>query len=225
MPAEFPLDREGARQDRRLLEGHRPESGKGPRGEARGRRGHSARQPTGLRHRGPHRCARPPGHRGLRGRRQDHPRLHQFQLDPDRDVGPLQDRGGRPAVAGDGAVLVAWPQRRRAQHSQAGRYGARTNILAAWSEASSPTKLDGDGRVVKYNIVSGTSMSCPHVSATVVLLKAAHPSWSSAAIRSAIMTTATINNAEGGSIMERGQPGGQRSATGGEAPYHPLRER
>ncbi|KAL6614581.1 hypothetical protein ACP70R_036851 [Stipagrostis hirtigluma subsp. patula] len=75
------------------------------------------------------------------------------------------------------------------------------NILAAWSEASSPTKLDGDNRVVKYNIVSGTSMSCPHVSAAAVLLKAAHPDWSSAAIRSAIMTTATINNAEGGPIM------------------------
>ncbi|GJM93255.1 hypothetical protein PR202_ga09800 [Eleusine coracana subsp. coracana] len=75
------------------------------------------------------------------------------------------------------------------------------NILAAWSEASSPTKLDGDHRVVKYNIMSGTSMSCPHVSATAVLLKAAHPDWSSAAIRSAIMTTATVNNAEGGPLL------------------------
>ncbi|KAM0875014.1 hypothetical protein ACQ4PT_037075 [Festuca glaucescens] len=75
------------------------------------------------------------------------------------------------------------------------------NILAAWSEASSPTKLDGDDRVVKYNIVSGTSMSCPHVAATAVLLKAAHPDWSAAAIRSAIMTTATTSNAEGGPIM------------------------
>ncbi|XP_037413982.1 subtilisin-like protease SBT5.6 [Triticum dicoccoides] len=75
------------------------------------------------------------------------------------------------------------------------------NILAAWSEASSPTKLDGDNRVVKYNIISGTSMSCPHVSATAVLLKSAHPDWSAAAIRSAIMTTATANNAEGGPIM------------------------
>uniref|UniRef100_A0ACD5VQI3 Uncharacterized protein n=1 Tax=Avena sativa TaxID=4498 RepID=A0ACD5VQI3_AVESA len=75
------------------------------------------------------------------------------------------------------------------------------NILAAWSEASSPTKLDGDNRVVKYNIISGTSMSCPHVSATAVLLKAAHPDWSAAAIRSAIMTTATTKNAEGGPIM------------------------
>lgn len=68
------------------------------------------------------------------------------------------------------------------------------NILAAWSEASSPTKLDGDNRVVKYNIMSGTSMSCPHVSATAVLLKSAHPGWSSAAIRSAIMTTGDVSS-------------------------------
>jgi subtilisin family serine protease len=63
------------------------------------------------------------------------------------------------------------------------------NILAAWSGASSPTKLDGDHRVVQYNIMSGTSMSCPHASAAAALVKAAHPDWSSAAIRSAIMTT------------------------------------
>nr|GMD36782.1 subtilisin-like protease SBT5.6 [Ipomoea batatas] len=63
------------------------------------------------------------------------------------------------------------------------------NILAAWSEASSPTKFPFDRRVVKYNIVFGTSMSCPHVSAVAALLKAIHPDWSSAAIRSALMTT------------------------------------
>ncbi|KAE9461967.1 hypothetical protein C3L33_06124, partial [Rhododendron williamsianum] len=63
------------------------------------------------------------------------------------------------------------------------------NILAAWSEASSPTKLPEDDRVVKYNIDSGTSMSCPHVAAAAALIKAIHPDWSSAAIRSALMTT------------------------------------
>ncbi|GMN43427.1 hypothetical protein TIFTF001_012635 [Ficus carica] len=68
------------------------------------------------------------------------------------------------------------------------------NILAAWTEEDSPTKLPDDPRVVKYNIISGTSMSCPHVAATAALLRAIHPTWSSAAIRSAIMTTATQRN-------------------------------
>ncbi|XP_042483864.1 subtilisin-like protease SBT5.6 [Macadamia integrifolia] len=68
------------------------------------------------------------------------------------------------------------------------------NILAAWSEADSPTKLDLDPRIVKYNLLSGTSMSCPHIAATAALLKAIYPSWSSAAIRSAIMTTATTKS-------------------------------
>ncbi|KAL6992328.1 hypothetical protein U1Q18_010434 [Sarracenia purpurea var. burkii] len=66
------------------------------------------------------------------------------------------------------------------------------NILAAWSEASSPTKLADDHRVVQYNIDSGTSMSCPHVGAAAALLKAIHPTWSSAAIRSALITSGTI---------------------------------
>ncbi|XP_019173357.1 PREDICTED: subtilisin-like protease SBT5.6 [Ipomoea nil] len=68
------------------------------------------------------------------------------------------------------------------------------NILAAWSGVASPTNLASDPRRVKYNIISGTSMSCPHVSAVAALLKAIHPHWSSAAIRSAIMTTATSIN-------------------------------
>ena len=65
------------------------------------------------------------------------------------------------------------------------------NILAAWSEEDSPTKLssDIDPRVVKYNILSRTSTSCPHVEAATTLLKAIHLIWSNVAIRSALMTT------------------------------------
>ncbi|KAG8375739.1 hypothetical protein BUALT_Bualt10G0131700 [Buddleja alternifolia] len=76
------------------------------------------------------------------------------------------------------------------------------NILAAWSEASSPLNVPNDHRVVKYQILSGTSMSCPHVAAVAALLKAIHPDWSSAAIRSALMTTAKQTNNLGEPITD-----------------------
>ncbi|XP_077220187.1 subtilisin-like serine protease 2 [Tasmannia lanceolata] len=68
------------------------------------------------------------------------------------------------------------------------------NILAAWTDAVGPTGLDSDHRKTEFNILSGTSMACPHVSGAAALLKSAHPDWSPAAIRSAMMTTANIND-------------------------------
>ncbi|CAD6237228.1 unnamed protein product [Miscanthus lutarioriparius] len=65
------------------------------------------------------------------------------------------------------------------------------NVIAAYSGAVSPTELPFDDRRVAYNIMSGTSMSCPHVSGIVGLLKTKYPSWSPAMIKSAIMTTGT----------------------------------
>ncbi|EPS74284.1 hypothetical protein M569_00464, partial [Genlisea aurea] len=66
------------------------------------------------------------------------------------------------------------------------------NILAAWTDAIGPTGLDSDNRKTEFNILSGTSMACPHVSGAAALLKSAHPDWSPAAIRSAMMTTASL---------------------------------
>lgn len=63
------------------------------------------------------------------------------------------------------------------------------NILAAWTGAESPTGLAFDRRRVGFNIISGTSMSCPHASGVAALLKAAHSKWSPAAIKSALVTT------------------------------------
>ncbi|CAO2823157.1 unnamed protein product [Amaranthus hypochondriacus] len=68
--------------------------------------------------------------------------------------------------------------------------GPGVNILAAWSEIAGPTGLDKDARRTQFNIMSGTSMSCPHISGLAALLKAAHPEWSPSAIKSALMTTA-----------------------------------
>ncbi|CAO2040474.1 unnamed protein product [Urochloa humidicola] len=66
------------------------------------------------------------------------------------------------------------------------------DILAAWTGKKSPSGLDNDKRRVEYNVISGTSMSCPHVSGIAALLRQAQPDWSPAAIKSAIMTTAYV---------------------------------
>ncbi|KAK7256214.1 hypothetical protein RIF29_29652 [Crotalaria pallida] len=63
-------------------------------------------------------------------------------------------------------------------------------ILAAFSTSVPPSRNAFDKRSTKYNILSGTSMSCPHVTGIVAYLKTFHSDWSPAAIKSAIMTSA-----------------------------------
>ncbi|XP_034711893.1 cucumisin-like [Vitis riparia] len=67
-----------------------------------------------------------------------------------------------------------------------------SNILAAWSPRGLSSVWVFDDRQVDYYIISGTSMSCPHVTGAAAYIKATHPTWSAAAIKSALMTTATI---------------------------------
>ncbi|KAL2933087.1 Subtilisin-like protease SBT1.4 [Bienertia sinuspersici] len=76
------------------------------------------------------------------------------------------------------------------------------NILAGWTGASAPTDLDIDPRRVKFNIISGTSMSCPHVSGLAALLRNAYPNWGPSAIKSALMTTAYYLDNSGKNITD-----------------------
>eukprot|EP00253_Pinus_taeda_P004593 PITA_04593 len=68
------------------------------------------------------------------------------------------------------------------------------DILASWIPANASGDIPPGQKPSNFAVVSGTSMAAPHVSGTAALLKAVHPTWSAAAIRSAIITTATFTN-------------------------------
>lgn len=77
--------------------------------------------------------------------------------------------------------------------------GPGVEILAAWPDNVGTTGIPEDTRRVKFNVISGTSMSCPHLSGIAAFIMARRPGWSAAAIRSALMTTAYTNSKGGAS--------------------------
>ncbi|MBA0875451.1 hypothetical protein Goshw_029203 [Gossypium schwendimanii] len=77
------------------------------------------------------------------------------------------------------------------------------DILAAWVPNRGFAPIDDDDYLLTdYALESGTSMSCPHAAGIATLLKAAHRDWSSAAIRSAMMTTAEVFDNANGRIID-----------------------
>lgn len=65
------------------------------------------------------------------------------------------------------------------------------DILASYTPLKSLTGLKGDTMHSKFTLMSGTSMACPHVAGVAAYVKSFRPNWSPAAIKSAIMITAT----------------------------------
>ncbi|CAN1186190.1 Subtilisin-like protease 3 [Linum perenne] len=78
--------------------------------------------------------------------------------------------------------------------------GPGVHVLAAWSKA---VDNNNNNTSSTFNVISGTSMSCPHLSGIAALLKTSHPDWSPAAIKSAIMTTADHTNRVGNPITDQ----------------------
>lgn len=77
------------------------------------------------------------------------------------------------------------------------------NILASWSPAAAISSSIGS---VNFKIDSGTSMSCPHISGVVALLKSMHPNWSPAAVKSALVTTANVRDKYGFEVVSEAAP-------------------
>ncbi|XP_022962647.1 subtilisin-like protease SBT4.15 [Cucurbita moschata] len=65
------------------------------------------------------------------------------------------------------------------------------DILAAYTKLSSLTGKIADSRYSLFSVMAGTSMACPHATAAAAYVKSFHPDWSPAAVKSALMTTAT----------------------------------
>ncbi|XP_051119425.1 subtilisin-like protease [Andrographis paniculata] len=76
--------------------------------------------------------------------------------------------------------------------------GPGSSILAAWPKSVDPYR---HGRST-FNMFTGTSMSCPHLSGIAALIKSDHPDWSPAMIQSAIMTSASQTNLKGQPILD-----------------------
>nr|XP_023917440.1 subtilisin-like protease SBT1.6 isoform X1 [Quercus suber]XP_023917441.1 subtilisin-like protease SBT1.6 isoform X2 [Quercus suber] len=71
------------------------------------------------------------------------------------------------------------------------------DVLAAVSPIVPYIRVGKYDLASNYALYSGTSMSTPHVAGVGALLKAIHPEWSPAAIRSAMMTTAYVKDNTG----------------------------
>ena len=89
------------------------------------------------------------------------------------------------------------------------------NILAPWSGVAPPSWAKMDTRRVEYHIVSGTSMACPHVAGAAALIKKRHGDWTSAMVRSALMTTATPLDKNGRRILDNGVSDGNNGVDDG----------
>jgi len=102
-------------------------------------------------------------------------------------VASFSSRG--PALAGDGDLL-------------------KPDIMAPGVDVLAAVAPPGNsGR--DYDFYSGTSMASPHIAGIAALIISKHPDWTPAAVKSAMMTTATVTTNQGNPITgDDGSPAG-----------------
>lgn len=100
---------------------------------------------------------------------------------PAPDVAGFSSRG--PALAADGDLL-------------------KPDILAPGVDVIAAVSPVENGRL--FDFLSGTSMASPHIAGIAALIKDAHPKWTPAMIKSALMTTATTRRNNGSLILDQG---------------------
>ncbi|CAN0908688.1 Subtilisin-like protease 3 [Linum grandiflorum] len=97
--------------------------------------------------------------------------------------------------------------------------GPGVSTLAAWPTPLEDTKNNNNGsELATFNMISGTSMACPHLSGIAALLRSAHPDWSPAAVKSAMMTTAHVTQTGGQPISDFDMGSGHVNPTGASNP-------
>lgn len=93
--------------------------------------------------------------------------------------------------------------------------GPGVNILAGNSPFPDPGSVPGE----LFQSISGTSMSSPHVAGVFALLKQAHPDWTPAMAKSALMTTSyqAVKKEDGSSAADPFDMGAGHISPGGKA--------
>ena len=78
----------------------------------------------------------------------------------------------------------------------------KPDILGPGVELVGAARGDSLSSTAKFAILSGTSMATPHLAGIAALIMQAHPDWSPAQVKSAIMTTAYTKTNKGNPITD-----------------------
>jgi subtilisin family serine protease len=111
----------------------------------------------------------------------------------DAAADPVAQITGGEATAWPGSVMADFssrgPNRLSADIIKPDVTAPGVNVLAGASPFPNPGSVPGE----LFQSISGTSMSSPHVAGIFALIKQAHPTWSAAMAKSALMTSARQN--------------------------------